>query len=360
MPEADPHGRFAEQPEWRRTEWNNAGHANGPKRRNFEASTSFRGPGRAEMFERRSDLVRLLTVADAEKIVTAADRLAMTQPALSRVVARLEREFGARLFERLPSGIRPTRVGVLVIEHARRILRDIEDGEEAVTAALAGRIGRFRVTAPPLWMQAVVAPAVQGFHAAFPEVELRLRTAAWRDGLRQLADGRSDLHCGGVDTGETLPAHLRRERPLDVTAGIVAASDHPLHAAAPGPRDLAGWPWIDFDGPTRGEDDSNRPSLAAVLDELRGLTGRPVRAVLRAGSAGLTLLAAGPWLAWLPLDLLDRLPGTPLRALPLAFGRRRYRAGFVARRSAEDLEPFRMLQQTVRDAALGRSGGLTG
>ena len=312
------------------------------------------------MFERRSDLVRLLAVADAERIVTAADRLAMTQPALSRVVARLEREFGGSLFERIPAGVRPTRLGAMAVAHARRILREIEEGEEAITAALAGRSGRFRVTAAPVWMQAVVAPAVQAFHAAFPGVELKLRTAAWREGVRRLADGRSDLHCGGPDTGETLPAHLRRERFLDVTGGIVAASGHPLHAAGPEPRDLADWPWIDFDGPAGAGDSSNRPSLAAVLDELRGLTGRPVRAVLRAGSAGLTLLAAGPWLAWLPLDLIHRLPGTPPRALPLTFGRRRYRAGFVARRSAEDLEPFRMLETALRDAALGRTDGPPG
>ena len=169
-------------------------------------------------------------------------------------------------------------------------------------------------------------------------------------------------HNGGLDSGEALPAHLRRERFPDATAGIVAASGHPLHDAGPEPRDLAGWPWIDFDGPAEtGEAAAaNRPSLAAVLEELRALTGRPVRAVLRAGSAGLALLAAGPWLAWLPLDLLDRLPGTPLRALPLDFGRRRCRTGFLARRSAEDLEPFRALEAAVRDAALRRSGGRPG
>ena len=308
------------------------------------------------MFERRSDLVRLLAVADAERIVTAADQLDMTQPALSRIVARLEREFGARLFERVPTGVRPTRLGSLVVDHARRIVRDIEDGEEAVTAALAGRSGRFRVTAAPLWMQVVVAPAVQAFHAVFPEVELKLRTAAWHEGARLLADGRCDLHCGGPDTGEALPSHLRRERFLDVTAGIVAASDHPLQDAPPQPCDLAGWPWIDFDGLAAAGGDAARPSLAAVLEELCELAGRPVRAIVRAGSAGLTLLAAGPWLAWLPLDLLDRLPGTPFRPLPVTFGRRRYRTGFVARRSAEDLEPFRVLEQAVRDAALGREG----
>ncbi len=76
-----------------------------------------------------------------------------------------------------------------------------------------------------------------------------------------------------------------------------------------------------------------------------------VRAVVRAGSAGLLLLAAGQWLGWLPLEFLDRLPGAPLKALPLTFGRQRYRTGFVARRSAEDLAPFRQLEAAVRDAA---------
>ena len=132
------------------------------------------------MFERRSDLVRLLTVADAERIVAAADRLAMTQPALSRTVARLEREFGARLFERLPTGVRLTRHGTAIAGHARRILREIEDGEATVAAALAGRTGRFRITAAPVWMQAVVAPAVRAFHAAYADVELKLRPASCR------------------------------------------------------------------------------------------------------------------------------------------------------------------------------------
>ena len=67
--------------------------------------------------------------------------------------------------------------------------------------------------------------------------------------------------------------------------------------------------------------DSIHETANPFLDELRELTRRPVRAVLCAGSAGLTLLADGRWLTSLPLDLLDRLPGTPLRALPLSFGR---------------------------------------
>ena len=76
--------------------------------------------------------------------------------------------------------------------------------------------------------------------------------------------------------------------------------------------------------------------------------------MLRAGAAGLFPMATGPWLAWLPLDYLDRLAWPRLRPLPLAFGRRRCRTGFVARRAAEDLEPFRLLERTLRDSAIER------
>ena len=75
---------------------------------------------------------------------------------------------------------------------------------------------------------------------------------------------------------------------------------------------------------------------------------------MRAGSAGLLLLAEDPWLSWLPFAFLARLPGLDLKPLPLTFGRRRYRIGLVARRSAEDLAPVRRFEKIVRDVALER------
>ena len=66
------------------------------------------------MFRRRSEIEKFLAVAEAGKIVAAADRLAMTQPALTRAIARLERRFGAPLFERLATGVRPTALGATV------------------------------------------------------------------------------------------------------------------------------------------------------------------------------------------------------------------------------------------------------
>ena len=89
-------------------------------------------------------------------------------------------------------------------------------------------------------------------------------------------------------------------------------------------------------------------------------TGKRVQTVVRADTVGLFLLAAGPSLSWLPLNFLGGLAEPKLKALPLRFGRYRYRAGFIARRSAEDLAPFRLLEKTVQETALERSERLPG
>lgn len=75
------------------------------------------------MFEKRKDLLKFLVVAETGTILTAADKLSMTQPALSRTITRLEEQFKGQLFERIPTGVRLTEFGSQVAEQSRRILR---------------------------------------------------------------------------------------------------------------------------------------------------------------------------------------------------------------------------------------------
>ena len=116
--------------------------------------------------------------------------LAIGQPALTRAIAALESRFGAPLFERLPTGVRPTALGAVAAEQARRLLRAYEEAEDRIGGALAGRNGHIRATADALWMQGVVVDAVGRFREGFPGIELRLRSAGpgrragacWRPG----------------------------------------------------------------------------------------------------------------------------------------------------------------------------------
>lgn len=306
------------------------------------------------MFDKRIDLVRFLALAEAGKMGVAAERLNINQPALSRIVARLERRFGSPLFERLPGGMRLTALGATAAGRARRLLREYDDAERALDDARSGRTGRLRVTANPLWAEVVLARATVRFHEAFPAIELTLETATRAEGLRLLAAGECDLHCGGIDAGEPLPGFLRRERFVVLTAGVVAGRDHPLLARRVARADLTRYPWVDFDAPAPPPDDG-RPSLPTLLQSLYETTHRRVRTIVRSGSAGVYVMASAPYLAWLATTFLDRLPGGLVRPLPVAFGRHVYRSGFVARRSAESLEPFRRLERIVRDTALESS-----
>ena len=310
------------------------------------------------MFERRGDLIKFLAVAETGKILAAADRLAITQPALSRAIARLEEQFGGQLFERIPSGMRLTELGTMAAELAGRILHEMEVADAKIDDAVAGRTGRLRITASPVWMETVLPAAIADFRASCPGVELKLRTAHLAEGVRRLEGGESDLHCGGIDAGEPLPPFLKRESFLKAAWGIVAHRQHPLHRGEVALADLADCPWVDYEGatPVAIANGKARPSVSTVLDELRERTGKRVRTVIAAGAVGLFLLGTGPYLSWLPLPFLKALPDAPLQPLPVDLGQHRHPTGLIWRRSAEGISSFRTMRKIVRDLSTHRVG----
>ena len=178
------------------------------------------------MFRRLSEIEKFLAVAEAGKIVAAAHRLAMTQPALTRAVAWLESRFGAPLFERLPTDARPTALGAVAAEQARRLLRAFEEAEDWIGGALAGRSGCIRATADALWMHGVVADAAGVFREAFPGIELRLRSAG---------RGRGAVPAGGRRQRPALRRYRRPPAPARPSAARAAAGRHHGRGRAPQP-----------------------------------------------------------------------------------------------------------------------------
>jgi len=86
-------------------------------------------------------LRHFLAVATEGSISAACTRLAVTQPALTKSIQRLEAQLGVKLFERLPRGMALTRYGNTLLPHARRI-----EAEDSGVAVL-----RFRGAIHPLY-----------------------------------------------------------------------------------------------------------------------------------------------------------------------------------------------------------------
>ena len=84
-------------------------------------------------------LKAFLAVADAASFSAAADRLHLTQPAVSKRIALLEQQLNTRLFDRIGRTVRLTHSGQILLTRANQILQQVEDTERAVRN-LAGEV----------------------------------------------------------------------------------------------------------------------------------------------------------------------------------------------------------------------------
>ncbi|GAA4608913.1 DNA-binding transcriptional LysR family regulator [Actinoplanes octamycinicus] len=133
------------------------------------------------------------TVAHLGSITAAARRLRFTQSAVSRQIAALEAEVGARLLDRLPRGIALTEPGRALLPHAEAVLDRLAAARQAVGDLDRLAAGRVRVGAFATAVAALVPRAVTSFRAAFPAVEVSLVEGFSPALLERLAAGDADV-----------------------------------------------------------------------------------------------------------------------------------------------------------------------
>ena len=108
--------------------------------------------------------------------ITAGGRDNRLTPAVaSNRIKELEERLGVRLFNRTTRKLTPTEIGRAYYDTAKRVLEAIEESEAAVASFSLRPKGAIKVTAPLGLGRRVVAPLIPDFHAAFPEIEVRLR-----------------------------------------------------------------------------------------------------------------------------------------------------------------------------------------
>ena len=98
-------------------------------------SLYYKMEGRQDMDE--IELRYFIAVAEAESVSRAAEKLHISQPAVSMMIRKLEDELGAELFERTANRIRLNRTGNTAVLYAKAILHDIEEMRNKVEAEAA-------------------------------------------------------------------------------------------------------------------------------------------------------------------------------------------------------------------------------
>jgi LysR family transcriptional regulator, transcription activator of glutamate synthase operon len=139
------------------------------------------------------DLGRLLALAEHERITDAAASLQMTQPTLSRLLARAENELGTRLFERDATGVRLNPYGEVALAAARDITQRYDQLRGDLAALLDPETGTVRLAFLDSMATSLVPRILHGFRLEAPRAQVALRQEPGHEILRDLASGLSEL-----------------------------------------------------------------------------------------------------------------------------------------------------------------------
>ncbi len=121
-----------------------------------------------------SQLKTFVTVADQGGFTAASQRLGLSQPAVSRAIAALERDLGLPMFIRRRDGLSLTDAGSVALTHAREAVRQVTLMRTEI-AALAGDVtGTLSLASLPTATATLVAPQLQTFAQRHPAVTIRL------------------------------------------------------------------------------------------------------------------------------------------------------------------------------------------
>jgi DNA-binding transcriptional LysR family regulator len=230
------------------------------------------------------DVLAFVRVVETGSFARAAERMGLSKPVLSRRVARLEEQLGARLLTRTARGAQPTDIGQAYYARAAAILADLEAAQEVVAEAVTQIAGPIRLTAPLSFGVAHLAPALADFAAAHPRVELDIE---FEDRTVDLTGGGYDL---AVRIGRLADSALVARRIAPVRKHVVAS---PAYLAARGrperPADLAGHDILLYGNEQWRFEIDGRWETIRVSPVLRSNNGDMLLAAARKG-LGLTML----------------------------------------------------------------------
>jgi DNA-binding transcriptional LysR family regulator len=176
----------------------------------------------------RFDAMQAFTrVVETGSFTKAAQTLHMSKTTVTQLVQQLEARLRVKLLNRTTRKVNVTADGAAYYERVVRLLADMDDAETSLSSASAFPRGRLRVDVPSPFARLILVPALPGFHARFPEIQLDMGVS---DRMVDLIDENVDCVVRG---GELTDQSLMARHAGDLHLGVYAA---------PGYLEREGWP----------------------------------------------------------------------------------------------------------------------
>ncbi len=246
----------------------------------------------------------VVAVAETNNFTRAAEQCLVVQSALSHQIARLERELGARLFERTSRRVRLTAAGEAFVPAARQALAAAERARAEVAAAAGEIRGRLAIGAIPTVTAVDLPAALKQFHLRHREVRIGLRAGASEELVDRVRQGTLDAAFLGLPLGQQPKGVRGRE----LARGHLVAVVPPGHPLADQDEvdlaRLADEPFVDFPAGTAGRAQSDDAFAAAGVR-------RDVAFEVSAPDPLARLIRQGLGIGMLPAAYMSEFPDLP-------------------------------------------------
>lgn len=189
-------------------------------------------------------LQMLVALGEQGNLTHVARMMNITQPALSKWLSQLEDEIGLTLFERHSKGLRPTEGGKLLLQHAQRLINDMERSQhELARFKQGGLVGSLKIGCSPVATDCV-SRAILHLLKEMPTLHLNIEEKVMTPLLQDLLAGSVDVVVGRIG-GRALQLPLNYRVLYTEPVCFVARPEHPLAKYATlSWNDLANWRWI--------------------------------------------------------------------------------------------------------------------
>jgi DNA-binding transcriptional LysR family regulator len=181
------------------------------------------------------ELTAFLTLAEQRNFTRAAALCHLSQPAFSALVRGLEEAMGARLFDRTTRSVELTAEGRVLIEPARRLLRDAESALTDVRDHAARRRGRVAIALLPSLAAGWLPPLLARFHLKYPGIELDVADVLSDACIERVRSGAVDF---ALASTRTATPELHTEEFCRDGFHLVCRRDHALAKARRGRIEL--------------------------------------------------------------------------------------------------------------------------
>ena len=189
-------------------------------------------------------LAQLSVNVEAGSFQTAADRLGLTQPALSRNMKALETRLGATLFNRDGRKSVPNALGLRLARNGQVIRLAEEQASVLADQSSQGAVGELRVGAPPIVAGRFLSSAMARFIRENPSCVVEMRTGLVHELRTMLERGQVDVVLGPQSLVDT-SVGLEFEPLIDDRVGILCRTGHPLTSSRlVMPSDLEAQAWL--------------------------------------------------------------------------------------------------------------------